>query len=176
MEEVSYGLVKYQYDRAHRIDVDEFPRKQDGFQYTAASYLAMMQDAKTHHEPDGVDYWKIVNDHHLIDRVMGSEIDEVWLFGAPYFGYWELHMVGKGAIWCNSSPLANSGRCARRFVIMGFNYERGVARDGPRHGASDGIHHGVCIQFVRRTPERLQFGESRRPSAGGPGEVHESQK
>ena len=127
MEEVSSGLVNYHYDSAHRIDVNEFPRKRDGFQYTAASYLAMMQDKKTHHEPDGVDYWKIVNDHHLIDRVMGGEIDEVWLFGAPYFGYWESHMAGKGAIWCNSPPLEDSDRCSRRFVIMGFNYERGVA-------------------------------------------------
>jgi hypothetical protein len=98
MEEVSYGLVNYHYDSVHRIDVNEFPCKRDGFQYTAASYLAMMQDKKTHHEPDGVDYWKIVNDHHLIDRVMGGEIDEVWLFGAPYFGYWESHMAGKGAV------------------------------------------------------------------------------
>jgi hypothetical protein len=127
VEEVSYGLVRYQYDRAQCIDLDEFPRKLDGFQYTAATYLAMMQDQRTHHEPDAVDYWKIVNDHHLIERVMGQEIDEVWLFGGPYFGYWESHMVGQGAIWCNSPSLANSDRCTRRFVIMGFNYERGVA-------------------------------------------------
>jgi hypothetical protein len=127
MDEVSYGLVKYQYNHANRIDVNEFPHKMYGFQYTAASYLAMMQDEKTHHEPDGADYWKIVNDYHLIDQVMSNQIDEVWLFGGPYFGYWESHMVGKNAIWCNSSPLANSDRCTRRFVIMGFNYQRGVA-------------------------------------------------
>ncbi len=127
IDEVSYGLVKYQYTGANRIDVDGIPSKADnGFQYTAASYLAVMQDEKTHHEPDGVDYWKIVNDYHLIDRVMNDEIDEVWLFGGPYFGFWESHMVGKGAIWTNSPPLANSDRCTRRFVIMGFNYQRGV--------------------------------------------------
>lgn len=128
MDEVSYGLVKYQYDPADRIDVNEFPAKlKDGFRYTAASYLAMMQDEKTHFEPDAVDYWKIVNDYHLIDRVMNHQIDEVWVFGGPYFGFWESHMVGKNAIWCNSAPLANSDRCTRRFVIMGFNYQRGVA-------------------------------------------------
>jgi len=126
MEEVSYGLVKYQYKSVDRIDVDEIPRKKDGFQYTAASYLSMMQDEKTHHDPDEVDYWKIVNDYHLIDRVMSNQFEEVWLFGGPYFGFWESHMVGRGAIWCNSSPLANSDRCTRRFVIMGFNYQRGV--------------------------------------------------
>ena len=126
VEQVSYGLVKYQYNSADRIDVNEFPYKTDGFQYSAASYLAMMQDEKTHHEPDGVDYWRIINEYHLIDRVMSNQIDEVWLFGAPYFGYWESHMVGKNAIWCNSLPLANSAQCRRRFVMMGFNYQRGV--------------------------------------------------
>ena len=126
IEEVSDGLVKYQYDRANRIDVSEFPRKADTFQYTAASYLAVMQAEPTHHEPDTVDYWKIVNDYHLLDRVMSHQIDEVWLFGGPYFGFWESHMVGRGAVWCNSSPLAKSDLCTRRFVIMGFNYQRGV--------------------------------------------------
>jgi hypothetical protein len=87
----------------------------------------MMQAVQTHHEPDAVDYHKIVDDYHLIDRVMSDQIDEVWLFGGPYFGFWESHMVGKNAIWCNSSPLSNSDQCTRRFVIMGFNYERGVA-------------------------------------------------
>ena len=127
IDEVSYGLVKFQYNRANRIDVNEFPYKTDGFQYTAASYLAMMQDEKTHHEPDSVDYQKIVSDYHLMAQVMSSQIDEVWLFGGPYFGFWESHMVGKNAIWCNSSPLANSDQCTRRFVIMGFNVQRGVA-------------------------------------------------
>jgi hypothetical protein len=128
MEEVSYGLVRYPYNCIIRIDVDEFPRKADnGFQYTADSYLAMMQDEKTHHDPDLVDYHKIVEDYHLIDRVMNNQFDEVWLFGAPYFGFWESIMVGKNAIWTNSSPLDKTDHCTRRFVIMGFNYQRGVA-------------------------------------------------
>jgi hypothetical protein len=127
LRQASYGLVDYRSDPADRIELDEFPRKRDGFQYTAASYLAVMQNKNTPHDPDGVDYGKIVADHHLIERVTSGEIDEVWLFGAPYFGYWESHMAGKGAVWCNSEPLANSERCPRRFVIMGFNYERGAA-------------------------------------------------
>jgi hypothetical protein len=34
-------------------------------------------------------------------------------------------MVGDEAYFCNSDPVAGV-RCARRFVVMGFNYERGV--------------------------------------------------
>ena len=127
IDEVSHGLVKYQYSSANRIDVNEFPTKTDGFQYTAASYLQMMKNEQTHHEPDGVDYQYIVDEYQLIERVMSGQIDEVWLFGGPYFGFWESHMVGKNAIWCNSAPFANSDQCTHRFVIMGFNYQRGVA-------------------------------------------------
>ena len=127
MKEISYGLVNYQYDPANRIDVNEIPQKTDGFQYTADAYLTMMKDQRTHHDPDEVDYHKIIADHRLIERVMNHEIDEVWMFGGPYFGFWESTMVGKKAIWTNSSPVANTDNCTRRFVIMGFNYERGVA-------------------------------------------------
>ncbi len=127
IDEVSHGLVKYQYNAANRVDVDAFPVKADGFQYTAAAYLSMLQHEPSHHEPDSVDYWKIIHDFNLISRITNHEVDEIWLFGGPYFGFWESHMVGKGAIWCNSAPLANSELCAHRFIIMGFNYQRGAA-------------------------------------------------
>jgi len=35
-------------------------------------------------------------------------------------------MAGPGAFWCNAPPLPVRGRVAKRFVVMGFNYERGV--------------------------------------------------
>ena len=35
-------------------------------------------------------------------------------------------MAGPGAFWCNSPAVTATEACARRFVIMGFNYERGV--------------------------------------------------
>src|SRR5258708_24310981 len=51
---------------------------------------------------------------------------EVWLVGFPYCGYYESIMAGPGAFGCNAPPLEGTEFCARRFVIMGFNYERGV--------------------------------------------------
>ena len=35
-------------------------------------------------------------------------------------------MGGPGAFWCNAPPLKNTEASRRRFVIMGFSYERGV--------------------------------------------------
>ena len=46
--------------------------------------------------------------------------------GFPYAGLYESVMGGAGALWCNAPPLANTGSCQRRFVIMGFSYEREV--------------------------------------------------
>jgi hypothetical protein len=35
-------------------------------------------------------------------------------------------MGGPGAFWCNAAPLKNTEAAGRRFVIMGFSYERGM--------------------------------------------------
>ncbi len=125
IDEVSYGLVKYRV--VERIDVNEFPQKaKDAFRYTTAQYIDVIEHRTPAFDPDGVDYWKIVDDFNLIPRVMNNEFDEVWLFGGPYFGFYESRMVGKHAIWCNAPALENSDHCTRRFVIMGYNYERKV--------------------------------------------------
>jgi hypothetical protein len=35
-------------------------------------------------------------------------------------------MAGPGAFWCNAPALKGTEHCRKRFVIMGFNFERGV--------------------------------------------------
>ena len=109
-----------------RRDVDEFPAKADrGFRYDVASYRAVLSKQALPHVPDWADYPRIVAEHQLLQRAENDEFDEVWLFGGPYFGYWEAAMAGTGAYFCNGGPVPNSP-CRRRFVIMGFNYQRDV--------------------------------------------------
>ena len=122
--ECSGGLVQYRV--VERIDVDEFPLKADGFRYDAASFLAVMNQTAPAHDPDLVDYRQIVADHHLIERVTNGDFDEVWLFGSPYGGFYESHMAGRGAFWCNAPAMEGTEHCPKRFVIMGFSYQRGV--------------------------------------------------
>ena len=119
----SYGYANYEI--VEHIVVDGFPLKRDRFRYTEQSYLAAMRTGRLHH-PDGVNYLELVREFDMIDRVDSGEIDEVWLFGHPGAGYWESIMAGPGAFWCNAPPLTGTQRCSRRFVIMGFNYERGA--------------------------------------------------
>ena len=122
--ECSGGLVKY-----HVVDqkvIEEFPIKIDGFRYTASTYIEMISGRTRAHEPDTVDYQQIVSAFNLPERVQNEEIDEVWLMGFPYAGFYESRMAGRGAFWCNAPPLERTDRCSRRFVIMGFSFERGV--------------------------------------------------
>jgi hypothetical protein len=124
MREASYGYINYEI--AERIEVDGYPVKKDGFIYDNATLLGIMRNKQPHHEPDAVDYLRLVDEFNMIERINANQIDEVWLFGMPYAGYYESIMAGPGAFWCNAPPLKGTERANRRFVIMGYNYERGV--------------------------------------------------
>jgi hypothetical protein len=124
IEEISGGFVRYQV--VERQNVNDFPVKADGFRYTAKSFADVTSGHARAHNPDSVNYHQIVENFHLLERVEQGEIDEVWLFGFPYAGFYESRMAGQGAFWCNAPPLENTEQCPRRFVMMGFSYERGV--------------------------------------------------
>ena len=123
LQSSSHGYLNYEV--VEKIVVDAFPRKQDGFLYQPNQYLLAQRAHGGFHDPDGMDYAALLEDFHLVDRVNRGEIDEVWMFGPPYAGFYELRMAGPGAFFCNAPPLTAPG-AQRRFVIMGFNYERGV--------------------------------------------------
>ncbi|HEX2034797.1 MAG TPA: hypothetical protein VHS99_11475 [Chloroflexota bacterium] len=128
----SYGLVEYQI--VERVEIDGFPPKADGFIYDPRTYLRCWRTGRGFHEPDAVDYHGLLRQFDVVDKVNAGVVDELWLFGFPYAGYYESLMVGPRAFWCNSPPLERprgAGRlaappCQRRFVVMGFNYERDV--------------------------------------------------
>jgi hypothetical protein len=136
----TYGYADY--DIVERIVVDGYPVKRDGFRYTEASYLNAWR-TRQFHPADGVDYLKLVEEFDMIRRINSGDIDEVWLFGHPYGGYYESIMAGPGAFFCNAPALEGTEHCKRRFVIMGFNFERGVGEmlEDFGHRAESILHH-----------------------------------
>jgi hypothetical protein len=107
-------------------DVDEYPAKIDGWAYTEDAYLECMKTNKGWRQPDTLDYEKVFATQKVPSRIDSGEIDEIWMFGAPYFGYGESAMAGPRAFYING-PTFEKTKCKRPFAIMGFNYERGVA-------------------------------------------------
>lgn len=120
----SYNLVNYQI--SERLEVDGIPQLKDGYQYTDNTYLQCWNNHSTCHSPEGVDYNLILQQYGLCEKLNAGQIDEVWLFGGPWFGYWESTLAGPNAFWYNSPPVTGT-TCNKLLPIMGFSYERGVS-------------------------------------------------
>lgn len=132
MLQVSGGMARYQI--VERVDVDGFPAKTDGFQYTPQTYMEVLNGKAVSHAPQEVNYNAIISKYKILQRVARNEIDEVWIFGFPHAGFYESVMCGPNAFWCNAPPLKNTAESKRRFVIMGFSYERGIGEMQEAYG------------------------------------------
>ncbi|HLV79759.1 MAG TPA: hypothetical protein VKT32_05730 [Chthonomonadaceae bacterium] len=124
VRQASGGFIRYKIVDWKTIDT--FHTKIDGFTYTPDQYMACWRAKKGWHQPDTADYARTFQDYQVLPRIDSGEVDEVWFFGGPYFGYSESAMAGPGAFYINGDVYANVP-AKRAFAIMGFNYERGVA-------------------------------------------------
>ena len=122
--QLSGGLARYQI--VQRIDVDGFPAKVNGYRYDPQTYLNVLRGVTPPYMPQEANYYEIIERFNILPAIAGNEIDEVWVFNFPHAGFYESIMGGPGAFWCNAPPLRNTETARRRFVIMGFSYERGV--------------------------------------------------
>lgn len=122
--QTSNGMARYQI--IERLELNEFPTLIDGFCYTPQSFQDVMNRVQPPHTPPMANYQAILAKLNVLARITRHEIDEVWLFGFPHAGFYESSMGGAGAFWCNAPPIAGTDTCPRRFIVMGFSYERGV--------------------------------------------------
>jgi hypothetical protein len=122
--EVSAGKARFQV--VQRMEFNEFPQKTDGFRYEPQAYLDVIRGLESPRQPETADYKAIMIQLNILPRIAMHEVDEIWLFGFPHAGFFESCMGGAGAFWCNSEPMTWTAGCPRRFVVMGFSFERGV--------------------------------------------------
>ena len=125
--QASHGEIVYSVV-ATSVVTDGWPAKIDGFRYTEEEYLAVYNGQSNPHTPDTVDYNKIVNspDLDICGKANRGEIDEVWIYNGPWFGFYESTLVGPGAYWYNSTPVPKPYTCNRLVPIMGPSPHVGV--------------------------------------------------
>ncbi len=160
VREASHGIVNYAV--VERIELDKWPLKRDGFAYTDASFLAAWRSRSGFHQPDAVDYPAVLRDADFARKVDANQAEELWVFAFPYAGFFESCMGGRGAIWCNGDVIPGTERVRRPFVVMGFNYERGVGEmlEDLGHRAENIMEH-----VFRDIPDTPPHGDWRAPNA-----------
>jgi hypothetical protein len=121
---LSSGNARFQV--VQKVELNEFPALTDGFRYAPADYLNVVKNGQAPHRPEMADYASLLTGLNVLPRIAGRDIDEIWLMGFPYAGFYESIMGGAQAFWCNANPLDGTAGCERKFVVMGFSYERGV--------------------------------------------------
>ncbi|MBN1513643.1 MAG: hypothetical protein JXB13_16630, partial [Phycisphaerae bacterium] len=162
MQQASHGLMNLRL--TYYLEMDFWPVKADGFQYTEAQYLA-----NDWHSPDGVDYATIIRDYNLARKVDRGELDEVVIYGAPYFGYWETTMAGYNGFWCNSGPQPNVAS-SRIFVITGWNYERIPSLHATGHRCESimtKVYNGWDVNGDRTIWDRFGWNNGQTTVSGG---------
>ena len=165
--ETSGGMARYQITK--RIEINEFPIKADGFRYTPQAYLSVMAGTTPGHTPDNVNYQDLLIRNNILPLISTNQFDEVWAFGFPYAGFYESTMGGFGAFFCNSQPLPNTSGCSRRFVLMGFSYERGVGEMLHSFGhRAESIMHQV---YARAQGDANQWNRFSRYDQTAPGQA-----
>jgi hypothetical protein len=120
----SNGLVQYHIVSDRNV-MKPFPLV-DGYQYTGDELREVIERKKNAHTPSFADY-KFMLDGEILDSIRQNQVDEVWIMAHPFAGLWEAAMGGPDAFNVNGGPILETASAGRRFVVMGFNYERGLA-------------------------------------------------
>ena len=116
----SGGIVEQQV--VHVTVVRDYPVKADGFHFTNETYQSCFVDARPDYCKELIDYEAVLNTafdpggKSACDALRTGRIDEIWLWGGPWFGYLEWHLV-------TAQSLCPAVR--KPFAVMGFSYERG---------------------------------------------------
>jgi hypothetical protein len=160
LRQASKDTLKYRV--AKKLDVQKYPPLLGNRQYDDSLYTQVLQDdTKALRDAAGnyvmADYEQILKDFNVLPLILDKTIDEVWMFGGPYFGFYESRMIGKGAFWCNGPAIELD---SRRFVVMGFNYQRDV-----REMVHDFGHRAESI-LGRHFKSQPYLDELYKPAAG----------
>lgn len=122
----SRGLVNYVV--MGRLEVDAYPKKAGGSNLNDELFLECLDSPTANNEEvcsDIIDYRALLDEYSICDMANRDEIDELWMFGAPWLGFYESNMAGDGAWWTNGNIIYGT-TCNVPIHIMGFSYERDV--------------------------------------------------
>lgn len=125
----SHGFVDYRI--VEKLDYNGFPRFRNGFTYTEESFLEMWERDRKKADQSMTSFVWLFEKFGLPAKIKAQDVTEIWLWGAPYFGWDELHWKTPGdkVPYQTENPWFyrpyDIPDVNRTVWIMGWNYERG---------------------------------------------------
>ena len=125
----SDGYVDYRI--VERIEFDGFTTFRNGFTYTEEAFLTMWEKDRNLANPGMTSFRWLFEKFDLAAKIKARDVREIWLWGAPYMAWDELHWKIPGD--CIPYPTENPWfyrpydipDVGRTIWVMGWNYERG---------------------------------------------------
>ena len=125
----SHGYVDYRV--VEKIDYDGFTTFRNGFTYDEETFLEMWEKDRSKANPGMTSFQWLFEKFDLARKIEEKDVREIWLWGAPYMAWDELHykIPGDKIPYQTDNPwfyrpydIPDAGRT---IWIMGWNYERG---------------------------------------------------
>jgi len=124
----SHGYVDYHV--VEKIECDGFPKFRNGFSYSEEAFLEMWGKDRSKADKGMTSFVWLFDKFNLQEKIKAQDVREIWLWGAPYFAWDELHWKTPGdkIPYQTENPwfyrpydIPDAGRT---IWIMGWNYER----------------------------------------------------
>ena len=125
----SGGYVDYRV--VEKIDYDGFTTFRDGFAYTEETFLEMWEKDRKKANQGMTSFKWLFEKFDLAAKIQAQNLREIWLWGAPYMQWDELHWKTPGdkVPYPTDNPWFyrpyDIPDVGRTIWIMGWNYERG---------------------------------------------------
>jgi hypothetical protein len=170
LQTASHGMVQYQVVETKVVDAH--PYFSDGFRHTDASFHEAWSSSNFYNGT--FDYARFVRENNIAARIDSGDLDEVWIYAGPISGMYESAMGGQGNYWING--IANNIPTKRAFVMMGWNFERGLGEAihsyGHRAESILGHSYGPWQQDQSNHWNKFALQNRQAPGLGGIGNVH----
>ena len=127
--EASKGYVRYKV--VGRIEYDGFTTFRNGFTYTEKAFLEMWEKDRKKANPGMTSFKWLFKKFDLARKIKAKRVTEIWLWGAPYMAWDELHWKTPGdkVPYQTDNPWFyrpyDIPDVGKTIWIMGWNYERG---------------------------------------------------
>ena len=142
-----------------KVSPDKINYSLTGFKYTPQSYKDCISNNANCHSPDLVNYPKALDLVKACEARNTGQVDEIWLWGGPNFGFYESHMVGSesAVYFLNSKPTVYN-KCNKPLVVMGYNYQRSVNQAVHNFGhRAESVIANVFISSLSEDDQSLFF-------------------